>query len=125
MDWLSQTGATIFDWIENSPWFLAGAIVMANYGFNLIEENKEEKKYDLFKSSFSRLLIIFSLVFSTTKMVKVSLVSTVIYALLVYLIEHYGIHKKIFKYFGIRRGEHNLGSGPSLDARKEGHEHWL
>jgi len=69
--------------LETNPWFLAGMVILSNVGMKYIEEDLDQKKCDILNCQISRKLIIFALIFCSTKSLKVSIISTLLYSLIV------------------------------------------
>ncbi len=76
---------TIVDEIENNNWILAMMIILSTVGYKYIGDDLQEKRYDyLKKCKITRKLIIFSLIFITTKNIKISLISTLLYTFIIH-----------------------------------------
>ena len=69
---------------EKSPWVLAIMIIIANIGFSQIKDELDTKIIDFLNGPITRRLILFALIFSGTRSLKVSLLSTLAYMIFVY-----------------------------------------
>ena len=76
----------LIDKSEKSPWILAAMVILSNIGFKFIEKDLDEKKCSFLECGTSRKFIIFALIFCATKNFRVSILSTLAYAITVYFL---------------------------------------
>lgn len=74
----------MFDQIEKNPWILALAIIVSNIGAKFIYDDLSDKQQEILNSCFLRKIYIFTLVFAGTQNLMISVISTLLYALIIH-----------------------------------------
>lgn len=72
--------------IEGNPWILAIAVITANIGAGFILDDLTEEQQKFLNNCFTRKIIIFSIVYISTRNIGIALMMTLIYSLFVHWI---------------------------------------
>lgn len=80
-----MTWKNIIKNLEKSPWIMALMVLISNLEFPHVRKDIGEDRCDVLTDHWLvRKLILFSLMFSTTQNLQISLIVTLVYAFLVY-----------------------------------------
>lgn len=70
--------------LEDNPWSLALAVIVANIGVNFILDDLSEKQKKVLNNCFLRKIYMFALIYCTTKNIMISIIVTLLYAMLIH-----------------------------------------
>jgi len=70
--------------VEKNPWSLALAVIVANIGVNFILDDLSEKQKKVLNNCFLRKIYMFALIYCATKNLMISLIVTLLYAMIVH-----------------------------------------